>query len=156
MFSILILVLDNFILSLGFRSQDNYLPWVRKGYNLSTAWLTQQPSSSFGFWHKSKRGLTWPADWLNWASLATHLAQQGSKWSVVSHMTFLVATSQTVQPLGSHPQALWVTTQGEQVASWGGGYPLCRGAVGKFYRCSQLGGVWSEVKARFPCIIFEG
>ena len=32
MFSILMLVLDNFILSLGFRSQDNYLPRDRKGY----------------------------------------------------------------------------------------------------------------------------
>ena len=32
MFSILMLVLDNFILSLGFRSQDNYLPRDRKSY----------------------------------------------------------------------------------------------------------------------------
>ena len=32
MFRILMLVLDNFILSLGFRSQDNYLPRDRKGY----------------------------------------------------------------------------------------------------------------------------
>ena len=32
MFSILMLVLDNLILSLGFHSQDNYLPRNRKGY----------------------------------------------------------------------------------------------------------------------------
>ena len=38
-------------------------------------------------------------------------------------MTFLVARSQTAQLLGSHPQALWVATHGQQVALLWGFYP---------------------------------
>ena len=49
MFSILMPGLGHFILSLGFCSQENYLPRDRKGYETFTVWLTRQPSSSFWF-----------------------------------------------------------------------------------------------------------
>ena len=37
------LVLDNFILSLGFHSQDNYLPWDRKGYESFHSMINPTP-----------------------------------------------------------------------------------------------------------------
>ena len=58
MFSILMQVLYNFILSLGFHSQDKYLPRNRKGYESFHGMI--DPTAIF---------LTWPVDWLDRASL---------------------------------------------------------------------------------------
>ena len=46
-----------------------------------------------------------------------------AKWSVVNHVTFLVARSQTAQLPRSHPQALQVATHSQQVASLEEFYP---------------------------------
>ena len=65
-------------LSLGFRSQDNYFPGTERTTSLSTAWLTQQPSSSFRLKKKKKKSkivLSWPADWSDRASPTARLAQ---------------------------------------------------------------------------------
>ena len=71
-----------------------------------------------------------------------------SKWSVATHLTTLVARSQTAHPPKSHPQALWVAClEGEGVL------PLCRGAVSIFDSPSQQGG---DTHTQSNCIIYKG
>ena len=130
MFSILMLVLDNFILSLGFPSKDNYLPRVRKGYKSFHS--MSDPTAIILIWIFTQ--IQKRADMTSRLIGLGHSNHPPSpvrpKWSVPSHMTFLVARSQTAQPPGSHPQTLWVVTHSQQVASLDGEFtPL--------QRCSQ-------------------
>ena len=48
------------------------------------------------------------------------------------HLTTLVAKLRTALPQGSHPEALQVTTHGQQEVSSVGILPLCRDAVSIF------------------------
>ena len=100
--NILMLVIDNLVLSLDFHSQDNYSPRTERSIGLSSVWLTLQPlpsNSEFLPKHWKRANMT---SWLIRSGLSDYLSNP-VKWSVASHMISLVARSRTAQPPGSCP-----------------------------------------------------
>ena len=142
MFSMLMLVLDNFILSLGFPSQDNYLPRNRNGYKSFHSMSDPTVIVLIWIFIQIQKRADMASRLIGLSLFNCSPSPVRAKWSVTSHMTFLVSRSQTAQPLGSHLQVLQVTIHSQQVVSLGFVFfflPLCRGTVGVFYSPSRLG-----------------
>ena len=119
MFSILMLVLDNFILSLGFCSQDNYLLRDRKGYESFHSMI--DPTAIIFNWIfiqiKRRADMT---SWLIELSFSNRpFSPVRAKVECCELHKLFSHQSQTAQASGSYPQALWVATHGQQVASLG-------------------------------------